>query len=546
MNNHLPTRKENILANKAFVGAIFFALFLTFYEEIRFSMSHVFFVWTLPTNDLWLRLVGYLAVVSSFFLTLIYAWISFVSRFWYRCFYFILFSLAIVIQYNYRNIFGRFMSLEDLSTAFASSPALWTEAAALFFSWDGLIPIAVYLSLLWWSRNQQKYGFSLLLSICVMTLGVNSILYHTAFNRTPAVSSTLLFRTLVNAYWEQATIASFEREEILPVAAEVSRPLNNVILVVDESVRSDHLSINGYERPTTPYLESLTAQGFVANWGTAVSAGTCSIISNGVILTGVGTLPDTEYRMAQNPTIFQYAKAMGYETYYFDSQADYLWIGLTVSDLPFVDHHITRSNLGGDREADLRAADQIQKIIGRSTGNFIWINKEGVHFHYNDVYPPEATVWQPIPPARTYENYEQVRNSYDNGILYNVDGFFQALISDSGILENTTIVYTSDHGQTLQEHEETWPHCGDTKNEASVPLVLLNNTGHIFDTAYKASHYNIFATLLDLMAVPESIRLHDYPLSLFTATVADSQDRYFLGGTSEAVNSVLINFDELE
>lgn len=546
MKKQFEHKKENLLANKAFIGAIIFTLFLTFLEEFIFSMSHTFFVWTLPDDNVWLRLGGYVAITISLLLTLLYVWAAFTSRYWYRSIYFVLFSFAVLIQYNYQTVFGRFMSLEDLRTAFASSPGLWYEAASLFFSWHGLIPIFIFLVLLWWSRHQQQHGFYLFVIVFAVTVTVSSVFHHTAFSRTPSTSSTLMFRMLINAYWEGVALASFERENIPALPADASPPTNNVILIVDESVRSDHLSINGYERSTTPYAETLLAQGYVANWGTAVSAGTCSIISNGVILTGLSTLPDEEYRLAQNPTIFQYAKAMGYETYYFDSQTDYLWIGLTVSDMQYIDHHITRTALGGDREADFRAAKQVAEIINQSTGNFIWINKEGVHYHYNDVYPPEATVWQPIPPSRTYDDYEEVRNSYDNGVLYNVDGFFRTIFPHKTIFDHTTVIYTSDHGQTLQEHGETWPHCGDTKNEASVPLLIFSNDPYSFDTAYKASHYNIFATLLDAMSVPEEVRLYDYPLSLFTATAEDSQDRYFLGGTSQAINSILVNFDELE
>ena len=56
---------------------------------------------------------------------------------------------------------------------------------------------------------------------------------------------------------------------------------------------------------------------------------------------------------------------------------------------------------------------------------------------------------------------------------------------------------------------------------------MLIGSDHTVDTNYKASHYNIFATLLDLMKFPEGERLHEYPISLLVATEAHSADRYY-------------------
>jgi glucan phosphoethanolaminetransferase (alkaline phosphatase superfamily) len=102
----------------------------------------------------------------------------------------------------------------------------------------------------------------------------------------------------------------------------------------------------------------------------------------------------------------------------------------------------------------------------------------------------------------------------------------------------TTFLYTSDHGETLLDGGVPWLHCGPTKSETTVPLLLISQQDYAVDTDYKASHYNIFATLLDLMQFPQSERLYQYPLSLFAAKATDSTDRYFLDG-----NSNLINYD---
>ena len=64
-------------------------------------------------------------------------------------------------------------------------------------------------------------------------------------------------------------------------------PKNNIVLVIDESIRGDHLSVNGYKRETTPFLDALSQEDSFYNWGLAVAGATCSHPSNSLILTGV-------------------------------------------------------------------------------------------------------------------------------------------------------------------------------------------------------------------------------------------------------------------
>ena len=103
--------------------------------------------------------------------------------------------------------------------------------------------------------------------------------------------------------------------------------------------------------------------------------------------------------------------------------------------------------------------------------------------------------------------------------------------------KNTIFVYTSDHGQSLRENGSTVSHCSTTKPEATVPLIIVSAPENLtkVDTEFKASHSNIFATLLDLIAFPESERKHQYTKSLFLATGADSQPRYYFSGDLHGV-----------
>ncbi len=183
-------------------------------------------------------------------------------------------------------------------------------------------------------------------------------------------------------------------------------------------------------------------------------------------------------------------------------------------------------------------ARQVREIVGKTTGNFIWINKFGVHKPYEDSYPSSEKIWLPITEgegrASLYtinRDPELLKNNYDNAIKFNLQSFFVTLL-DAGLAKDTFYVYTSDHGQTLSENGEIASHCSNTKNEAIVPLFIISDPKIIpkVDVNYKASHSNIFATLLDLMNFPNSERKYAYTLSLFKAKATDSQPRFYFAG----------------
>jgi glucan phosphoethanolaminetransferase (alkaline phosphatase superfamily) len=533
------------LRNYPFLAALGFSLFLLISEEYQFYFPQAAFLGALPHMELSFRIMGITAVVGSFLLMFAFFWISFTSRPAYKAVYFVAFTVAVLTQYNYQAVAGRFMTRTDFLAGVTSPLNYWVDAAVLFFEWVGLIPIALYLLLLLVLRQSELRGGKAMAIFTAVALIANSLIHFTGFAQSPALSAPAFWRTITVAALDRSTVIAYERETVAYQAA--GRPSNNIVLIIDESVRGDHLSVNGYHRDTTPYLRQIAEAGLITNWGLAAAAATCSIPSNKAIIMGLSALPDRENRVHLNPTIFQYAQAAGYETHYLDAQVNYLWNGMTASDLNAVDHWLRRRDLGD--EADFAAADYIASTVSQSTGHFIVLNKYGVHFHYDAIYPPEETVWRPVPDGRQYNNPAEIINTYDNAIRYNLENFFRRLLPDVDDLQNTTYLYTSDHGQTLLQDGETWLHCGNTRNEAIVPLLMISAADYDLNTAYRASHFNIFATLLDLMAVPEQARRHDYPLSLFQATAAESTDRYFLGGVvnvrGEGLNPILVLSDEV-
>ena len=484
----------------------------------------------------------------NFLLAVLFVTASLLSSYRYRIVYFILFVIAVLPEYGYQRAFNRFTTLEDIGNAFfAADMRIMFSSVGEYFVLLAIIPCLFYAALFTIFKPVLRNGIR---AFAVVLLAFSGFFLFTAYFSTnffPSVSLNAFYRTAFNfpVSWYFGSIhqPSFSvfyqtpRQEVSFRAHHL--PNNNIVFIVDESMRADHLSVNGYSRPTTPFLDELNQKGLIKNWGVAVSGTTCSITSNNLMWTGLNKLPDTEGNLFKYSTIFQYAKAMGYKTFYFDGQLSYRWIGKP-ADVKYVDEWIMADTIRKGEWFDIDAdiARRVKEIVSNSTGNFIWINKFGVHFPYKNSYPDAAAKWLPISNtggkfllSDVGNEREKLENSYDNAILYNSQSFFANLL-DTGAAPDTFYIYTSDHGQNLNETGRANSHCLSTENEANVPLFIIAEPEIMpeVDTGFRAAHANIFPTLLDLMNFPGSERKQSYSISLFEAKQTDSKQRFYFSG----------------
>jgi glucan phosphoethanolaminetransferase (alkaline phosphatase superfamily) len=329
-------------------------------------------------------------------------------------------------------------------------------------------------------------------------------------------------------------------------------PTNNVIVIVEETLRGDHLSINNYKRNTTPFLQKLEKERLLQNFGICTSSSTASTTSNNLILTGLASNTKNILKAVYvQPTVFQYAKAMNYKTYFFDPQKNEIWSGI-IDDYRYIDFWQNKYKLSEhndlDYNIDFQVAKEVNKIINTSTGNFIYIFKRGLHFPYIDNYPRKAQVWKPVANynkidiSNPIQRSKELINTYDNSLKYNVDPFFRLLIKDPKTsLKNTVIFYTGDHGEMFLEDGKNFLHGKSNKREATVPLCIIGNNLKI-DTTFSASHANILPTVLDFMHFPYAFRNKNNALSLLKSKGKDSRPRSYI--LPDLCSPTIIRFDK--
>lgn len=554
MRFKLPTRQFN---NRQTAWAAFaFAAFVFTFESYKLNINYSdYFILLYDTQETLIIGVTVVFLILSLLVFYFFTLTAFSSKGRFKFIYFVLFALASIVEYGYQKALGRFFNILDFETILATTSEQKTESIFLYANFWLIIPCTIFLACLFLVKNKEPKGLKSLVKTFSGVGGffIFLLLFSGLFadKNFPSVTFNTFYRTNIEFLLNGAltggklssTISGKEltrRKIKKPDLPENYRPSNNIVLVIDESVRGDHLSINGYQRKTTPFLENLARQKTFHNWGIVSAASTGSRFSYNSIITGLmpDDFPDqTEFKVKNFPTIFQYAKAMNYKTFFFDGQMRNFWSGIP-DDQNYIDlwQNVTAFNGAGlyeKWEVDNNIAAKINEVISNSTGNLIVVFKHGSHIPYQDNFPPEQTIWQPsfvtnkadgIPSA---DQLEAVRNAYDNSIKYNVDSFFEKMVNDyQNLPNNTFIIYTGDHGQTLFTNGKA-SHGGKTVGEANVPLFIIGNFENDLDTKYKASHCNIFPTILDLLNYPQELRETRNYLSLLKMTAKDSRQRFF-------------------
>ena len=532
--------------------AFCFVLFLFAFEVYVVGVGYSeYFAYLLTTETYFFAAVAIICFGLAIYLCFGVIKAVLLARWGWRIVSVAIFALAVTVEYGYVKALGRFTDKADIETAIATTTEQQAASILMYLSLAAVVPCLVLLILLVAFKAEKPRELRHLVLSAALLVAAFALFPFIVDQKFPTLAIGAFVRTsvdfLVNGpvatgkWGSELTGVDVRRRTIQkPPLAEGRIPLNNIVIVVDESIRGDHFSLNGYGRDTTPVLDELASRGILYNWGIAAAASTGSRFTYAALITGLtpDDFPDrSEFKVNTFPTIFQYAKAMNYKTYFLDGQMNGYWGGVA-DDKNYFDNwqgilDISEHRSFNTWEVDDLIAKKVRSIIYESTGNFIFVFKRGAHIPYHTNFPPDDAKWAPIYQSENKfdipsgERLTEVRNTYDNSIRYNVNSFFRNMVDDYAAIPNDSVIlYTGDHGQTLFVNGRS-SHGGDTKPEATVPLFIIGRFEGKPDTSYRASHQNIFPTVLDLIGYPEELRPHIAAPSLLEAKAADSRPRYF-------------------
>lgn len=240
-----------------------------------------------------------------------------------------------------------------------------------------------------------------------------------------------------------------------PSSISTLRGDEGVVLVfhVGESVRADRMSINGYERDTTPWLRS---QENVINFTDCISAAcdTCQVEL--VVMTdGRRSVMEkgAEDMQPKTGSVLDLFAANGFNVYTFFGRrcAQKLKYDRVIRVLT----HCSRERFNA-LGSPWTSVPQMESVLKQNPNKnlVLFINNEGSHTPFEH-YDRENTPFLPV--GNDFENpgahAEEVNNAYDSTIHY-TDEFFRRVTK---ALDGRpwVYVYISDHGEYLG-HDGIW------------------------------------------------------------------------------------------
>jgi arylsulfatase A-like enzyme len=299
-------------------------------------------------------------------------------------------------------------------------------------------------------------------------------------------------------------------------------PVEGVLLVTVDALRADHCGFAGYDRETTPFLDSLAADSLVFESAFAVGPGTPSSFASlfssryplefggyegfsvgrpslpehlhrrGVTTTGIHSNPylsrhygydrgfdrfEDSFEEAEEPGLFDRVKAEAgallsrHDTAYRLGRR--LFLAVFDEEKPYVDASETTDRL-------------LEALADAPDRSFCWAHYLDVHEPY---LPPDEHLDRDLSPGRVESLNEWVRADdpslsdreladlealYDGELRY-VDAELERLfgaLEARGRLEDTAIVVTADHGEEFLDHGRLGHHPTLYDELIHVPLLV--------------------------------------------------------------------------
>lgn len=259
------------------------------------------------------------------------------------------------------------------------------------------------------------------------------------------------------------------------------------VLVIGETVRPDHLQLNGYPRETTPKLNQLKQ---LVSFKDMVSPWAWTRMSVPVILSRKPP-SDHSYYFAEKSVVAAFKEA-GFYTSWLSTQSP-----LGVHDSSVALHaseadEVSYLNPVGYRKEgvyDGALIDAVAKIVGHNRQKqLIVIHTLGSHFSYPDRYPMNFDRFKPSGKGEKLAMHdpaqrEMLVNAYDNSIRYTdfvLAGIIQQLEQQSAV---SSLLYLSDHGENLFDNGcDKSGHGHNTERDYRVGAFWWRS--RLFDTNY--------------------------------------------------------------
>ena len=302
---------------------------------------------------------------------------------------------------------------------------------------SGLVLLSAWIASSLEKKNVYKYGSVFLVAFVV----ANAIFAYRHRNNivTDIVVQTKLYTEKYNDFEKQKTVRKTSLKNGVGRIANVGDGV--YVLVIGESQNRNNMSAYGYQRKTTPWLESMKhIENFII-FDKAYSCHTHTVPVLTYALTAKNQYNDL--KLGESVSLLEVVEAAGFETVWISNQVKYsAWDTPVTVIADEANQQFWHNNNVGEKTAtnhyDLKLVESIEKI--KTTDKMLIVfHLMGNHGSYRERYPKDFKKF----------NGRKTLDEYDNSILYN-DYVVQNLFEKVRELPNFKgFVYFADHADAV-------------------------------------------------------------------------------------------------
>lgn len=285
----------------------------------------------------------------------------------------------------------------------------------------------------------------------------------------------------------------------------LKKPIN-IIIIVGDALRADHMGMYGYGRPTTPNLDALSRNGnatVIPIMRSACAESTCGLLA-------IASSRAVKDMPSQPITLQHVLRQHGYRSEMIMGGDHTNFYGLRQA-YGHVDHYEDGSTQSTRyMNDDALVLDQASLIKDHNPSEpvvmqFHLMSTHGLGTRHKDSekFMPQTNyyLWpQNNRIAKNSKDKSKAVNYYDNGMAQfdQLTAQLLNILRIKGYLESALVVITGDHGEMLGEHRRFGHRHEVHETVLNVPLILLRYgyDGQSFTTTRLAAQIDIAPTIL--------------------------------------------------
>ena len=286
---------------------------------------------------------------------------------------------------------------------------------------------------------------------------------HSAVRANYNVIAYFFGKTLPGQLFGIGKSATWMKES--PKQKHNGNQIKNIILIMGESQNIDNMSVFGYGRSTTPFLDSIHKSQLIKK---TYSGGTYTDVSLPSFFNLLDKPDGTSQIYSWKTNLFNLAQRQGYKTFFYSSQARDKMALTSLIGRQYINDFVDPVSLGYEASKnmdDKQLVKLFNNIDFSSEKKFIVLHQIGSHVPYAE---------RTVKLEKKFGNEKSV-DEYDNSVL-KTDSIIRSVYGSlkERAKEDWVVIYTSDHGQYVKDN--SFGHGSlDNPSHFIVPTVIVSD-----------------------------------------------------------------------